>query len=82
MISGECDCIVCGNKNKYCINTNLKEYKNDDYTLISKNKDGSFNSEIYVNCNYCGAIYKIERKINFVPDVILEEPYDEAEVYK
>ena len=82
VIKGNCNCVVCNNKNEYCINTNVKGYNSNDYALFSKNEDGSFNAEILVNCNYCGAVYKIKKRIIFVPDIILKEPYNETEVYK
>ena len=81
MVNGECNCIVCGNINNYSINTNIKGYKLNDYLLTNKNNDGTYDCEISIKCGYCGANYKTKQKIKFIPDVILEEEYNEASVY-
>lgn len=81
MISGECSCIVCGNKNNYSINTNIKGCKCNDYVLTSKNNDGTYDCEILIDCKYCGANYKLKEKIKFVPDTILKEEYNDASIY-
>lgn len=73
MINGECKCMVCGKINKYSINTNIESAESNRYILNRKNDDGTYDTDIFLKCCFCGANYKLKENIAFVPDEILEE---------
>ena len=44
MVNGKCKCIVCEKEDDYHINTDVRQEEMDDYTLIKKNEDGSYDA--------------------------------------